>query len=214
MHVVVADDSLLFREGLCRLLRDRGFDVDGSAADVDGLMELVVAFQPSVAVCDIRMPPTGTTEGLVAARRIRHEHPEVGVLLLSHHVETHYAMSLLSGDARAVGYLLKDRVTDLADFASAVSRVGDGEVVLDPTIVTRLLERRRATTLIEELSAKERDVLRLMAEGRSNGAIAAALFMSDKTVETHVRSLFQKLGLVAAPDDHRRVLAVLAFLRA
>jgi len=211
---VVADDSVLFREGLSRLLAEHGFHVDGGAADVDGLMELVVAFQPSVAVCDIRMPPTCTTEGLDAARRIRHEHPEVGVLVLSHHVETHYAMNLLEGDARAVGYLLKDRVTDLADFAGAVARVGNGEVVIDPTIVSRLLERRRAITLIERLSAKEHDVLRLMAEGRSNGAIAMALFMSDKTVETHVRSLFQKLGLRTAPDDHRRVLAVLAFLRA
>ena len=213
MHVVVADDSLLFREGLCHLLADRGFVVDGSAGDVEGLMQLVADHRPAVALCDIRMPPTCTTEGLVAAQRIRDEHPAVGVLLLSHHVETQYAMSLLEGEARSVGYLLKDRVTDLAEFEAAVRRVGTGGVAIDPSVVGRMLERRRAEGLISELTAKEREVLQLMAEGRSNGAIAASLYITEKTVETHVRSLFQRLGLIAGADDHRRVLAVLAQLR-
>ena len=214
MHVVVAEDSLLFREGLCRLLADHDFEVDGSAGDVDGLMELVGRHRPAVVVSDIRMPPSFTTEGLVAAHTIRRDYPGVGVLLLSHHVETLYAMRLLEGEPHGVGYLLKDRVTDLVEFLDAVARVGRGDVVIDPTVVSQLLKRRRAASLIEGLTVKERQVLQLMAEGRSNSAIAASLFISDKTVETHVRSLFQRLDLLATPDDHRRVLAVLALLKA
>lgn len=213
MRVVIGDDAVLFREGLARVLEDAGFYVAGRAGDGDELLALVAEFRPTVAIADIRMPPTHTTEGLEAARRIRTDQPEVGVLLLSQHVETHHAMELL-GDARGgVGYLLKDRVSELAEFAEAVRRVGAGGSVIDPEIVSRLVHRRRNRDPLENLTEREREILSLMAEGRSNQGICGRLFLSPKTVETHIGRIFAKLGILPAPEDHRRVLAVLTLLR-
>jgi DNA-binding NarL/FixJ family response regulator len=213
VRVVVADDSVLFREGLARVLRDAGFDVVGQAHDAEELMSAVVQEAPDVAVVDIRMPPTHTNEGLVAAHRIREEHPDTAVLVLSQYVEPQYAMRLLSDAAGSVGYLLKDRVFDLAELADAVRRVSRGEFLVDPSVVSQVLNRQRTRNPIEGLSERERDILALMAEGRSNQSITEKLYLSPKTVEAHVRSIFMKLGLEATPDDHRRVLAVLTFLR-
>jgi DNA-binding NarL/FixJ family response regulator len=213
VRVVVADDIVLFREGLIRVLRDGGFDVEGAASNGEELVALVEHVQPEVAIADIRMPPTHTTEGLEAAKRIRTDHAEVGVLLLSQYVETHHAVELL-GDARGgVGYLLKDRVADLAEFTEAVRRVGAGGSALDPEIVSRLIHRRRERDPLEALTEREREILSLMAEGRSNHGICERLFLSPKTVETHVGRIFTKLDIVPASEDHRRVLAVLTFLR-
>ena len=213
MRVVVADDAVLFREGLVRVLEDAGFDVVGKASDGNELLSLVAATQPAVAIADIRMPPTHTTEGLEAAKRIHAAHQAVGVLLLSQYVETHHAVELL-GDARGrVGYLLKDRVSDLAEFTEAVRRVAAGGSVIDPEIVARLVHRRRQRDPLEVLTEREREILALMAEGRSNQGICERLFLSPKTVETHVGRIFTKLGILPASEDHRRVLAVLRFLR-
>jgi DNA-binding NarL/FixJ family response regulator len=212
LRVVLADDSVLFREGLARLLAERGMDVS-QVGDADDLLERVRADPPDVAVIDIRMPPSFTDEGLVAAARMRSEVPGVGVLVLSHHVETSQAFRLLS-EASGVGYLLKDRVSDIDAFADAVRRVAAGGTAIDPEMVARLLGRRREADPLARLTERERDVLSLMAEGRSNQAISAHLFLSPKTVESHVSSIFSKLDLAPAPDDHRRVLAVLAYLRA
>jgi DNA-binding NarL/FixJ family response regulator len=214
VRVVIADDAVLFREGLVRLLEAAGIHVAGQVGDAEQLLARVRADQPDAAVVDIRMPPTHTREGLDAARRVRAEHPEVGVLVLSQYVEPHHAMQLLEDGASGVGYLLKDRVADVGEVVDAVRRVAGGGSVIDPEVVAQLLGRRRARNPIEELTDREREVLALMAEGRSNQAISQRLFLSPKTVEAHVRSIFTGLDLPATPDDHRRVLAVLAFLRA
>lgn len=213
VRVVLAEDSVLFREGLARLLREAGFDVVGQAGDSEELLALVRSYRPDVAVVDIRMPPTYTNEGLVAARTIRQEAEGVGVLILSQYVEAEHAMRLIADGADGLGYLLKDRVLDLAQFADFVRQVGEGGSVIDPAVVSLLLSRSRTRGPLDELTARERDVLALMAEGRSNHAIGERLFLSPKTVETHVGSIFSKLGLLPAPDDHRRVLAVLAYLQ-
>jgi len=213
MRVLVADDATLFREGLARVLADAGFTVAGQAADGDELLALARDDPPDVAVLDIRMPPTHTTEGLETARRLRAAHPGVGVLVLSAYVEVHYALQLVTDAPRASGYLLKDRVADLRDLTEAVRRVGEGGLVIDPAIVAQLVGRSRTRSPIDELSEREREVLGLMAEGRSNAAIGERLHLSPKTVEAHVRGIFTRLGLLPAADDNRRVLAVLAHLR-
>jgi DNA-binding NarL/FixJ family response regulator len=213
MRVVIADDAVLFREGLARVLQAAGIQVAGQAGDAERLLALVRADPPDAVIVDIRMPPTHTREGLDAAQRIRSEHPQVGVLVLSQYVEPHHAMQLLEDGTSGVGYLLKDRVADVAEVVDAVRRVAGGGSVIDPEVVAQLVGRRRTRDPIQELSEREREVLALMAEGRSNQAICERLFLSPKTVEGHVRSIFTRLDLHAAPDDHRRVLAVLAFLR-
>jgi DNA-binding NarL/FixJ family response regulator len=214
MRVVIADDAVLFREGLGRVLEAAGVQVAGQVGDAEQLLARVRADPPDAVVVDIRMPPTHTREGLDAAQRIRAEHPQVGVLVLSQYVEPHHAMQLLEDGAQGVGYLLKDRVANVGEVVDAVRRVGVGGSVIDPEVVAQLLGRRRARNPVQELSEREREVLALMAEGRSNLAICQRLFLSPKTVEGHVRSIFTRLDLAATPDDHRRVLAVLAFLRA
>ena len=213
-RVVLADDSVLLREGVARLLEEAGFEVVAQSGNADDLMRHVAMHKPDVAVVDIRMPPTHTDEGLRAARQIREQHPGVGVLLLSQYVEPGYAMALLETSAEGVGYLLKDRVADLEQFGAAVRRVADGGSALDPAVVSELVGRKRRDDPLEQLTAREREVLELMAEGRSNQAIAERLFVTLRAVEKHVTSIFTKLGLPASTDDHRRVLAVLAFLRA
>jgi DNA-binding NarL/FixJ family response regulator len=213
VRLVIADDEMLLREGLARLLTDAGFDVVAKATDGAQLLRSVRLTEPDVAIVDIKMPPTHTEEGLAAAQEIRSAHPAVGVLVLSHHVESIYAMRLLEENPERVGYLLKQRVSDIAVLTDALQRIAEGECVLDPTIVGRLVRRPREQDPLGELTGRELEVLALIAEGRSNHAIGDCLYLSPKTVETHIRVIFQKLGLVAAPDSHRRVLAVLAFLR-
>jgi DNA-binding NarL/FixJ family response regulator len=201
------------REGLSRLLEEAGFEVAGLAADADALVELVERTQPDVAIIDIRMPPTHTDEGLRAAKVIREKWPKVGLLVLSQHVNARYALELLSGGTDGVGYLLKERVSDLDELSSGVNRVGQGATVLDPAVVGELVGRRRqADNPVERLTDREREVLALMAEGRSNRAIAERLFVSDHTVEKHVNNIFSSLCLPQSPDDHRRVLAVITYL--
>jgi DNA-binding NarL/FixJ family response regulator/class 3 adenylate cyclase len=214
LRVVLADDSVLLREGIARLLTDAGFEVVGQSGTPDDLMLKVRSYSPDVAVVDIRMPPTQTDEGLRAAQEIRESYPGVGVLVLSQYVEPGYAMELLAESAEGVGYLLKDRVSDLTEFAAAVRRVAEGGSALDPALVSQLVGRRRQHDPLDELSPREREVLELMAEGRSNQAIAERLFVTPRAVEKHITSIFGKLRLPPASEDHRRVLAVLAFLRA
>ena len=214
LRVVLADDSVLLREGIARLLTDAGFDVVGQSGEPDDLMLKVRSYSPDVAIVDIRMPPTQTDEGLRAAQQIREAHPDVGVLVLSQYVEPAYAMELLAESAEGVGYLLKDRVADVSEFAAAVRRVAEGGSALDPALVTQLVGRRRQADPLDDLSPREREVLELMAEGRSNQAIGEALFITPRAVEKHITSIFGKLRLAPASEDHRRVLAVLAFLRA
>ena len=214
MRVVVADDVLLTRQGIIRLLRDANIEVVAEAEDAQGLLRHVRLARPDVALVDIRMPPTHTDEGLVAAQTIRAEHPQVGVLVLSQYVEPSYAMRLLQEHPERVGYLLKERVFDIATVVDALRRIVDGETVIDPTIVSRLVGRRRRQDPLTVLSAREREVLGLVAEGMSNRAIAARLYVTERTVEAHVTQIFQKLDLPESPDQHRRVLAVLTFLRA
>lgn len=213
MRVVVADDSMLLREGLARLLAEAGCDIVGKAADASQLMELVVDLQPDVAIVDIKMPPTHTDEGIAAARQIRRTYPAVGVLVLSQYLETEYAMRLFTDAPDRVGYLLKERLADIAVLMDALRRIDEGECVIDPTIVSRLVHRSKDPRPLDDLSAREREVLGLMAEGRSNRAISERLVVSPKTVEAHVRQILLKLGLEESPDDHRRVLAVLAHFR-
>jgi DNA-binding NarL/FixJ family response regulator len=213
VRVVIADDSVLLREGVVRILAEAGFEVVGQAGNADELMLKVRSYSPDVAVVDIRMPPTHTDEGLKAAQEIREKHPGVGVLVLSQYIEPAYAMELLADSAEGVGYLLKDRVSDVHEFADAVRRVADGGSALDPAIVSQLVGRRRGDDPLGELTAREREVLGLMAEGRSNQGIAERLVVTERAVEKHVTSIFSKLRLPPATADHRRVLAVLAYLR-
>ena len=212
MRVVVADDSALLREGVVRLLEENGVEVVGQAADAEELLRKVRAHKPDVAVVDVRMPPTHTDEGLRAAREIRAQLPEVAVLVLSQYVEVAYARDLLAESAEGLGYLLKDRVADADALADAVRRVGGGGSVLDPEVVSEMLGRARPDDPLAELTPREREVLELMAEGRSNAAIAAELVVTERAVEKHVTGIFAKLDLPAGGDDHRRVLAVLRFL--
>jgi DNA-binding NarL/FixJ family response regulator len=214
MRVVVADDSVLLREGVVRLLEENGFDVVGQAGDAEDLIRKVRAHKPDVAVVDIRMPPTNTDDGLRAALEIRAELPDTGVLVLSQYVEEGYALDLVGESAGGVGYLLKDRVADVDRFVDSVKRVADGGSALDPEVVSQLVGRARRDDPLEDLTPREREVLELMAEGRSNNAIAEHMIVTERAVEKHVTSIFGKLGLAPAPEDHRRVLAVLAFLRA
>ncbi|MEV0999718.1 response regulator transcription factor [Nonomuraea sp. NPDC050202] len=217
MRVMVADDSLLFREGLARLLTERGFQVTGQAGDAGWLASLVRQDPPDVVVVDVRMPPTYTAEGLSVARELRDAYPGLGVLILSQYVETHYAGQLFeeagSGGGGGAGYLLKDRVNRLDDLERGVRHVGAGGLVLDPAVVDRLLRRRRTRNPLDELTDRERQVLGLMAEGRTNAAIAKAMSVTVKTVEAHVRNIFDRLHLALTEDDNRRVLAVLAYLQ-
>ncbi len=214
MRVAVADDAVLFREGLARLLETSGFDVVGRAGDARQLMTIVDTCQPDIAITDIRMPPSHTTEGLEAAIQIRERYRGVAVLLLSQYVETTHALRLLERGAGRIGYLLKDRVSDVGEFTDAVRRVGSGGSAIDPDVVAELVSRRRRRDLVGGLTDRERDVLKRMAEGRSNSAIGSLLHLSEKTVEGHVRSILMKLELEPTDEDHRRVLAVLTYLRA
>jgi DNA-binding NarL/FixJ family response regulator len=214
VRVVVADDVMLTRQGIVRLLEDAGVDVVGEAEDGEGLVRKVALTRPDAAIVDIRMPPTHTDEGIVAAQRIRADHPEVGVLVLSSYVEPSYALRLIEDHPERVGYLLKERVFDVAILVDALRRIDDGETVVDPTIVSRLVGRRRRRGPLDELTEREREVLSLVAEGLSNRAIAGRLFVTERTVEAHIKAVFQKLRLAGSPEQHRRVLAVLAFLRA
>jgi serine/threonine-protein kinase len=214
VRVVVADDAMVTREGIVRVLRDSGVDVVGEAENADELLRQVLARRPDAAIVDIRMPPTHTDEGLVAAQQIRDRHPEVGVLVLSQYVEPRYAMRLLEEHPQGVGYLLKERVFDVAILIDALRRLAEGETVVDPTIVSQLVGRRRREDPLGELTEREREVLGLVAEGLSNKGIAARLFITERTVEAHVKQIFLKLRLTVEPESHRRVLAVLAYLRA
>ena len=211
--VVIADDSVLLREGIARLLVESGFEVVGQAGDADDLLRKVGAHKPDIAVVDVRMPPTHTDEGLRAAHRIRAEYPETAVLVLSQYVEEAYALELLSESTERTGYLLKDRVADVRTFTDAVRRVAKGGSALDPEVVALMLGRRRREDPLATLTPREREVLGLMAEGRSNSAMAEALVVSERAVEKHVTSILSKLDLPPAAEDHRRVLAVLTFLR-
>ena len=213
MRVVIADDTMLIREGTARLLQEAGVEVVGTASDARKLLQIVAQEHPDVAIVDIKMPPTYTDEGLVAAEQIRSSHPGVGVLVLSQYLESRYAARLLEHHPEATGYLLKERVSDIGAVKDAIARIAEGECVLDPTIVTRLIKRPRKIGPLDELTDREREVLALIAEGRSNHGISEVLVLSPKTVEAHVGHILAKLGLDDTPDYHRRVLAVLAFLR-
>lgn len=214
MRVVIAEDSVLLREGLARLLAEGGLEVVGEAGDAGELLRMVALRGPEVALVDVRMPPTHTDEGLRAAREIRARFPSCGVLVLSQYLDEGYALDLLGEDASGLGYLLKDRVMDVGALLDAVRRVGEGGTALDPEVVRSIVGRRRREDPLADLTPREREVMQLMAEGRSNRGIAEAMVVTERAVEKHVTSIFAKLRLPAAPEDHRRVLAVLAFLRA
>jgi len=213
MRVVIADDAVLLREGLARVLDENGHEVVAQVGDADALASAVAKLHPELAIVDVRMPPTFTDEGTQAALELRAENPELRILVLSQIVEARHALRLFRETPEGFGYLLKDRVVELDDFLDAVNRVGRGGTAIDPEVVAQLLGRRPDDDPLAELTPRELEVLGLIAEGRSNKAICAKLFLSPKTVETHVNSIFLKLGLLPAPDDHRRVLAVLAYLR-
>jgi DNA-binding NarL/FixJ family response regulator len=213
MRVMLADDFVLFREGVARVLGEGGFEVVGQVGTAEDLLRLLEAELPDVVIIDVRMPPTQTTEGLELAVRVHAEMPAVGVLVLSHYVETQHVLRLLEDGGRGVGYLLKDRVSDLDTFRSSVRSVGSGGFVIDPAVIAMLVERPSARDLMTDLTQRERSVLAMMAEGRSNLAIGERLGLSSKTVEAHVHNIFSKLDLQPTPDDHRRVLAVLSYLR-
>jgi DNA-binding NarL/FixJ family response regulator len=213
MRVILADDSILFREGVARVLQEDGFEIAGQADATERLFELATTVAPDVAIVDIRMPPTHSLEGLEAAVIMRSRWPDLGVLMLSQYIETQHVMRLIAGGGRGVGYLLKDRVAHLADFRAAVRSVGNGGSVIDPEVITRLVVKNRDRDSLSEVTDRERAVLAMMAQGRSNLAISERLGLSLKTVESHVHSIFSKLELEPAPDDHRRVLAVLTYLR-
>lgn len=212
MQVVIAEDLALLREGIASLLKDEGHEVLAAVGDADGLLSAASEHRPDLAIVDVRMPPTQTDEGIRAAREIRDRHPETGVLVLSQYVAHTYAVELLSESAEGLGYMLKDRVADVDEFTAAVRRVADGGSALDPVVVAELVGRKRRDDPVERLSPREREVMELMAEGRSNQAIGQRLFISPRAVEKHVTSIFAKLRLPAAAEDHRRVLAVLRFL--
>lgn len=214
MRILIAEDSVLLREGLVRLLTDAGHDIVHTTGDATDLLGAVSAHEPDLAIVDVRMPPTFTDEGIRAAVLIRAQNPEVGVLVLSQYVEERYASDLIADNSGGFGYLLKDRVADVSDFLEAVEKVASGGTVLDPEVVSQIMVRSRRDTGIDQLSAREREVLALMAEGKSNSAIASALFLSAGAVEKHISSVFTKLGLAAGADDNRRILAVLKFLGA
>jgi len=211
VRIAIADDSMLIREGLARLLAEAGFEIVAKAGDAEELIRLVALRRPDVAIVDIKMPPTHTDEGLVAAEMIRSSTPETGVLVLSQYIDARYAFRLLEHHPERVGYLLKERVSEVSVLADSIRRIADGECVIDPTIAARLINRKRGP--LAELTAREREVLALMAEGHSNTGICGRLFLSPKTVETHIRHVFLKLGLGDEPDSHRRVLAVITYLR-
>jgi DNA-binding NarL/FixJ family response regulator len=214
MRIIIADDSLLFREGLVRLLRELDFEVVAQADNAEDLVRRAGGLHPDVALVDIRMPPTFTDEGLQAARTLSEQHPGVGVVVLSQYVESDYALRLLQDGGAGRGYLLKDRVSDLDAFGAAIRRVGSGGSVVDPEVVAALVGRRRHAGPLDDLTDREREILALMAEGRSNVGICERLVLSPRTVESHVRTIFRKLGLTDTEDDHRRVLAVITYLRA
>ena len=214
MRVVIADDVMLVREGIAHVLREAGIDVIAQTSDATALMGEVVSRRPDIAIVDIRMPPTHTDEGLVAATRIRAEHPHIGVLVLSQYVDSSYAMRLIQDQPERVGYILKERVFDGAILLDALRRIDDGDTVIDPTIVSRMIGRQRRQGPLALLTTREQEVLSLVAEGLTNRAIATRMILSERTVEAHVTQIFQKLRLNDSTDQHRRVLAVLAFLRA
>ena len=213
MRVVIAEDSALLRQGLCKLLEEHGFDIVAEVDNFDDLLAAVKASEPDVVITDIRMPPTGTDEGLRAAEEIHRDFPHIGVLVLSQYVESRHALKLMTSNPRAIGYLLKDRIGDIKELISTIMRVSRGESAVDPDVVHELLERKREGDPLQKLSERELELLELMAQGRSNSAICEQLFLSPKTVETHVRSIFNKLDLPLTADDHRRVLAILTYLR-
>jgi len=212
VRIVLADDAALFREGVANLLREAGFDVVGQAENADDLLALVGEHQPDVVIVDIRMPPSHTLEGLEAAKIIRARYPAVGVLVLSQFVEPHYALQLIDNAEQRAGYLLKDRVGDIEELADAVRQIATGRLIIDPAVVSQLLNRSRRRDPLDALTDREKAVLALMAQGRSNHAIANSLFVTEKTVEAHIRAIFIKLNLSPTADDHRRVLAVIAYL--
>jgi DNA-binding NarL/FixJ family response regulator len=214
VRIAIADDAMLVREGVARLLGDAGFDVAATAADADELLDAVERLNPDAVIVDIKMPPTHTDEGLVVAEAIRRSHPRIGVLVLSQYLDARWATLLLERHPERVGYLLKERVSDIAVLADALRRLNEGECVIDPTIVSRLVKRRAHAARLDELTDREREVLALIAEGHSNRGICAKLYLSPKTVETHIHQIFLKLGLEESAEYHRRVLAVLAHLRA
>ncbi|MGW6503564.1 LuxR C-terminal-related transcriptional regulator [Nonomuraea angiospora] len=214
MRIVIAEDAVVLREGLCMLLTSRDHEVVAAVGDGDALLAAVAEHGPDIAVVDVRMPPSHTDEGLRAAIQIRRDHPVVGVLVFSQYIETRYATQLLAGGAHGVGYLLKERVADVKDFLAALDQIAAGQTVLDPEVVTQIMGASRRTETLGTLTPREREVLAMMAEGRSNNSIAAALFLSYGSVEKHVTQIFTKLGLAPSENDHRRVLAVLHYLQA